>query len=405
MKQKIEKLLMNLFKDRLWLIVVSGMVLLLTFGFVYYAINYIKPGRQEVQITKKEFNNNKINTDLSETDEVESSASFEDYNAKLAVLKAKLPKAEWKLTERELSKEAYDAAMKKYYEDVEKMNTSAGYYYMMTGEMPTYSSGDIPMPERIEYFPYSMKGFLNGLYENQEIDSTDFDAKIAVLDKVEHFLSLSDKKGGDTLLVDKFQGVLSNSKDLSMEEIEAIEKLHNSITKTKLVFSLTKENSPAERQEELFNFYQSGANSELTAEVFEELTNLSKHLKEKSKIKDTAIILNVIGSAMNLDFSNIKGKEETSKDLEISCIQDFFFKDKFKYNAKDVSDKFSKHISLYQQKLEAANLERKAREILREENRSKALDWMYFGFFFTCFTTLIVLMIKMNSSLKTQKNN
>lgn len=405
MKQKIEKLLMNLFKDRLWLIVVSSMVLLLTFGAVYYAFNYIKPGRQEVQITKKEFNNNKINTDLSETDEVESSASFEDYNVKLGALKAKLPKAEWKLTERELSKKDYEKAMEKYQADVNSMNTSMGYYYMMTGEMPTYSSSDIPVPQRIEYFPYSMKGFLNSIHEAQEIDSTDFDAKIVVIEKIEHFLALSDKKGGDTLLVNKFKDVLTNSKDLSMAEITEIEKLHNSITKTKLVFSLTKENKPAERQEELFNFYQAGANLELTPEVFEELTNLSKHLKEKSKIKDTTVILSVVESAMNLDFSNVKEKNETTKELEISCINDFFFTDKFKYTEKDVTNKFGKHINLYQNKLEAANLERKAREILREENRSKAINWMYFGFFFTCFTTLIVLMIKMNNTLKTVKNN
>lgn len=405
MKKKIENFLMKLFKDKLWLTVVSAMVVVLAIGFVYYALNFTKPSRQEVQITKKEFKNNKINDDLSETDEVESSATFEDYNTKLNALKAKLPKAEWKLTQRELSEEEYKQAMKKYGEDVNRMNEAVTSYYMLTYELPSFSSSDIPRPQKLEVFPYSMKGFLDNLFQSQEIDSTDFDAKISVIDKVEHFLSLSDKKGGDTLLVKKFQGVLSNSKDLTMEEITAIEKLHNSITKTKLVFSLTKENSPQERQEELFSFYQTAANTEVTPEVFEELTKLTQHLKGPSKIKDTVVILNVLGAAMNLDFSSVKDKLETSKDLEIGCIEDYFFTDKFKFNEKDVLNNFYKHNNLYQRKLEAANLERRAREILREENRSKAKDWMYFGFFFTCLTILIVLMIKLNTTLNTQKNN
>jgi hypothetical protein len=368
-------------------------------------INYFEPTRQEIQITKKEFNKNEINKDLSETDEVVSSATFQDYNSKLSALKAKLPKAEWNLTERELSDAEYQKAMQEYNERVSSMQESIANYYMLTGDFPSYSTSDISVPQKLEQFPYSMKGFLDGLFEGQEIDSTDFDSKIAILEKVDHFLSLTDKVGGDTLLVEKFQGVLSNSKKLSLAEIEAVEKLHNSITKTKLIFSLTKENSPAERQTELFSFYQAAANSEFTPEVFEELTNLSKHLKEKSKMKDTTVILNVIGSVMNLDFSGLKEEGEISKDLEMSCVNDFFYSDKFKYTENDVADKFAKHSKLYEQKLEAANLEKKAREILREENRDKATDWMYFGFFFTCFTTLILLMIKMNSTLNTAKNN
>jgi hypothetical protein len=405
MKRKIEKLLDNLFKYGFWQIVVSAMVLVFLGAFIFYSLNYFNPSLEKIEITKKEFTKNLVNEDLSEKDLIQSSATSEDYNKKLSELKAKLPKAEWKLTQKELSEDEYEAAKIKYREEYKRIEEAVSLYYAFTGNRPPYSTSDIPYPQKVEKFPYSMKGFLEVIMDSQEIDSTDFDSKINVIEKVEHFLSLTDKKGGDTLLVKKFQDILKNSKDLTLDEIKSVEQLHNSITKTKLVFSLTQPNSPMERQTELFELYQAAANSKFTTPVFEKFSELVTHLKDKSKLKDTVTILQVVKAVMNLDFSSVKEKDDVSKDIELECVNDFFYSGKFEFTDEDVVDKFSKHSKLYGQKLEKADLEKRAREILREENRTKAMDWMYFGFFFTCFATLIVLMVKLNSTINKSKNN
>ena len=91
-----------------------------------------------------------------------------------------------------------------------------------------------------------------------------------------------------------FKDICSNSKNLTLEEITGVEKLHNSITKTKLVFSLTKENTTFERQEQLFKLYESAANEEITADRFELLDSLVLRLKKEKKFKYKVVILDVI---------------------------------------------------------------------------------------------------------------
>jgi hypothetical protein len=238
---------------------------------------------------------------------------------------------------------------------------------------------------------------MDDVYAGLDIDSTDFDSKIKAIEKIEHFYSLTDKKGGDTLLVDKFKTICSNSKNLTIEEIQGVEKLHKSITKTKLVFSLTKENSEFERQDQLFNLFEAAANSEITPERFELLDSIVLRLKNQKKIKDTIAILDVMNTVMKIDFSKYKAKGESADELEIECAKLFINDATIKYDEKDVVEKFEKYISLYDSKLAAANLEKKAREILRKENRSKAIDLMYFGFFFTCICVMIVQLIKQNN--------
>jgi len=102
-------------------------------------------------------------------------------------------------------------------------------------------------------------------------------------------------------------------------------------------------------------------------------------------------------TVMNLDFSKYKEKGESVDELEIECAKLFFNDPSIKFEEKDIIEKLNKYSSLYSTKIEAANLEKKAREILRKENRNKATDLMYFGFFFTCICVMIVQLIRQNN--------
>jgi hypothetical protein len=193
-------------------------------------------------------------------------------------------------------------------------------------------------------------------------------------------------------MVDKFKDVLSKSENLSLDEILAVEKLHKSIAKTPLIFSLTKLNTDAERQAELFKMFEAAANFDMSPQRFEQLDSIVKRLKIK-KIVDTVTVLNLLANVMNVDFSKYKSANEEGYNLESNCIDEFFKSGRFSYDEDNVISNFSKYIKLYSEKLEAANLEKKAREILRTENRESAFSWLLFGLYFLCFSVIIVLLV------------
>jgi hypothetical protein len=399
MKNKLTQLAKGIYNVKTWRWTVLVMIAVLISGAVYYAINFLETSRPHVTISKKELKKGKVNKDLTQTDEVESEATFEDFNAKYKALSRKIPKAEWKLTKRELTEGEYAVEYRKYEENVQSIAEMRG-SYLINGMTPPDYLNYPDAPTRVKMFPYSMKGFMDDILKGYDTDSTDFDTKIRIVEKMEHFMDMTDKKGLDTLLVDKFKSVLVNSKDLSIEEIKAVEKLHKSITKTPLVFSLTAPNSPQERQSELFNMYEAAANGEMTEARLAQLDALVKQLKTK-KVKDTVVVLNVLASAMKTDFTKYKEEGESADELEMQCIDDFFMSGKIDFTKDDVENKYNKYTDLFGKKLEAANLEKKAREVLRKENRKTAGDFVFNGLLFAFIGVIIVFLAKLNSTLKT----
>jgi hypothetical protein len=146
--------------------------------------------------------------------------------------------------------------------------------------------------------------------------------------------------------------------------------------------------------------YESAANNELTEERFVQLDELVNKLKT-NKIKDTIVVLNVLVSAMNTDFSKYKEKEESIDELEIQCINDFFMGGKIDFNEDNVEDNYKKYKELFSKKIKEANLEKKAREIQRSENRMLAWKWIFNSSLFFFIAIIIVLLAKINLKLKT----
>lgn len=399
MKNKLTQLAKGIYNVKTWRWTVLAMIIVLMSGAIYYSINFLESSRPHVTISKKELKKGKINKDLTQTDEVESEATFEEFSAKYKDLSRKIPKAEWKLTERALTDAEYKVEYDEYLAAKER-RSSLLYDYISYGMTPPdYLYSDPAEPSRVKTFPYSMKGFMDEILKAYDTDSTDFDTKIRIVEKIDHFLEMTDKKGTDTLLVNKFKSVLVNSKDLSLEEIKAVEKLHKSITKTPLVFSLTAPNSDQERQAELFRMYEAAANGVITEARFTQMDALVKQLKSK-KIKDTVVVLNVLASAMNTNFTKFKEEGESEDELEMQCIDDFFMSGKIDFTKDDVENKYNKYKDLFGKKLEAANLEKKAREILRKENRKNAGEWVFNGMLFAFIGVIIVFLAKLNARLK-----
>jgi len=390
MKDKLTNFMNTIYNISIWRWMVLAMLLIFIGGFLYFSINYFESGRPEVMITNVELKNGKINYDLTQTDESASSATFEDYNIKLNSLKAKMPYAEWDKLETKKIDPDYQQKYARYLQ--ERMSYFGEYAIE-------------PVEFEIISLPYSMKKFMNDIMLAQKIDSVDFEAKIVLLDKIDHLYSITDKISVDSILVDKFLGTLQASKNLTLQEMIEVEKLHKSITNISLLFRCHQTYSKQERQEEYFELYDHAANTDVTADRFEQLNRIVTKMKTELKIKDTVAILKAVSTAMNVNFSQYKYKNESVDKLELQCVEDFFFGDKIKFKAIDLQDKFTKYIQLFGQKIEAANFDKRAREILREENRNTAKDWMYFGFFFLLMTVMIVFLAKMNSTFKNIINN
>jgi len=330
MMQKVIKLFSYLFKDSTWRLFTVLMLIAFLYGGISYVMNSFDPSRSKFIVTSKEFRKNKINSDLKELDEVNSQASKEEYEKSFKAFKSKIPNAEWNKIEIKLTDSEFEQKNKEYRNQVDFMMSNGNY------DFP-------PAPVQTDNLPYSMKRFFRDLEDNLFIDSTDFDARLNLLEKVEHFYNLSDKKGSDTLMVDKFKDVLSKSENLSLDR-------------------------------------------------FEQLDSIVKRLKIK-KIVDTVTVLNLLTNLMNVDFSKYKSTNEEGYNLEANCIDEFFKSGRFSYDEENVISNFSKYIKLYSEKLEAANLEKKAREILRAENRESAFSWLLFGLYFLCFSVIIVLLV------------
>jgi hypothetical protein len=379
MKQKISTFFSYLLKDSTWRIFAILMLIAFVYGGISYIVNSFEPSRTDFIVTSKEFRKNKINSDLKELDEINSQVSKEEYEKSFKAFKSKIPSAEWNKIEIKLTDSEFEQKNKEYRNQVDFMMSNGNY--------------DFPAaPVQIDNLPYSMKRFFRDLEDKLFIDSTDFDARLNLLKKVEHFYNLSDKKGSDTLMVDKFKDILSKSSNLSLDEILAVEKLHKSIAKTPLIFSLTKLNCDSERQSELFEMFEAAANFDITPERFEQLDTIVKRLKVK-KVVDTVTVLNLLTKVMNVDFLKYKSSNEEGYNLESICIDEFFKSGRFSYDEDNVISNFSKYIQLYSDKLEASNLEKKAREILRTENRESAFSWLLFGLYFLCFSVIIVLLV------------
>lgn len=393
MKNKLSQLSSGFYNVKTWRWTVLSLLVIFLISACFYSLNFFESSRPRFTISKKELEKNKINKNLTENDETESDATFEDFNVKYKELSKKIPKGEWKLTERELSPVEYEWAKSKYYEQQRRIEYLSGFGI-------NASAFEIAYPSKIITFPYSMKGFMDNVYESLNIDSIDFDAKIEVFEKIEHFIKLTDKRGIDTILIDKFKSVLRNSKNLTLNELKEVEKLHRNVTKTKLVFSTSAPNSPEERQGELFKMYEAAANCDITENRFAQLNELTNHLKSK-KIIDTVVVLNVLVSAMNTDLSWFKEKGESVDELEIQLINDFFMGGKINFNKNDVEDKFKNFKLLFTKKTEEANLEKKAREVLHAENRKIAVKWILVSLLFTFIAVIIVFLAKLNQKLNT----
>ena len=400
MKNKLTQLAKGIYNVKTWRWTVLAMIAVLISGAVYYAFNFFETSRPYVTISKKELKKGKVNKDLAQSDEVENEATQADFDTKYKSLAKKIPNAEWKMTQRELTEAEYAVEYDKYLQAKDSRMNLLVDYMMYNATPPDFLLSDPGEPTRIKTFPYSMKGFMDAILKGYDTDTTDFDAQITVVDKIDHFIAMTDKKGLDTLLVDKFKSVLVNSKDLSIEEMMAVEKLHKSITKTPLVFSLTAPNSVQERQSELFKMYEAAANGELNEARFTQLDALVAHLKTK-KIKDTVVVLNVLVSAMKTDFTKYQEDDESMDELQMQCIDDFFMSGKIDFTKDDIVSKYEKYSDLFGKKLEAANLEKKAREILRKENRKCAGEWVFNGLLFSFIGVIIVFLAKFNSRLKT----
>ena len=379
--QKITDVVNYFFKRSTWAVISIFASVLLISGLLMYFYNFFKPSQQQVVITAQEFRNNKVDETLSNK-EFKSGASFEKYDEKLQKLKVFFPKAEWNKTEIVMSDADYKAAQEDY--DVEYKK----YYNSYSYPRPT-------SPVRVTPIPYSMKGFMDEVVKGYAIDSIDFDKKIEIVDKMEFLVSLTNKINLDTLFHEDFKNLLKNSKNITLKEMESSYELHQKLTNTKIVYGVKE--APFERRHILFNFFDESANNELSDKRFETAKQLIDYAKETVKVSDTVVLANIAKKSFNLNLAYLKEAKTTGDAMEREALNKFMTENNtFNLKADELEDQLNSYLTLFTKKTEMAHVEFLARKLLREENKGKALNWVYYGLLFFSLAVLIVVTIRNN---------
>ena len=163
MKNKLTQLAKGIYNVKTWRWTVLAMIAVLISGAVYYAFNFFETSRPHVTISKKELKKGKVNKDLAQSDEVENEATQADFDTKYKSLAKKIPNAEWKMTQRELTEAEYAVEYDKYLQAKDSRMNLLVDYMIYNATPPDFLLSDPGEPTRIKTFPYSMKGFMDAI--------------------------------------------------------------------------------------------------------------------------------------------------------------------------------------------------------------------------------------------------
>lgn len=326
---------------------------LLFLGFLAYAIvlylwNATPTFRNEVTISKIEFDRNRIDTDFDINNDIEKS-TLADYNKALDSLKKAMPKSEWLNLGDSVMRTEYE------YQEREMYNPYWGEYYTDYIKVPyTYK-----VFERNED---AIPNILDDVYGARAIDSAQFLEKIKVLRMTKELISLSDKNEATMLLKNYFKGFLEYPGLLDYHKIKDIAKLYEKVGKRPRFKDPSQDNDD---WDEFSSYMRICREDSITNERFQLAENAILKLKSKVNFKEKEQVHSVAKITLG---SNLKN-EDLSKSIE-----DFFGNKDFKITEKNASEVYGKYHYLFVKKTILADQILDGKKFEKSMNRS---DYYY----------------------------
>ncbi len=335
----IEEKILFRFGKRSWQIISIIAIGTLLYAISLYIWNAVPSSREEVKISKMEFDKNEIDTDFDESNNVDACAK-EDYKKVLDSLKRAMPNAEWKNlgdsveVDRYRWEEVYDP------------------YW------------DFTYPQQIEYTeleyrrnPQAIPNILDDIFEYKGIDSTQFCQRIKVLRMLIELNKYTSQDQGTNFLQSYHRNTLIYNGYLSLSNIKDVVSIFEKVEGRKPRFKdLYEEKDDLNQFSRYIDYFK---NDSITKSRIETVTETLKKIKGKGVIKTAAFKHNIAEKILESSL--------TDADITAAC-DDFFTSTAFKYTDKSAVGIFFKYHRLYVRKV------RLAEDLLAEETFEKEMN-------------------------------
>ena len=335
----IEEKFLFRFGKRSWQVLSILATGTLIYAITLYFWNALPSSREEVKISKMEFDKNEIDTDFDESNNVDACAK-EDYKKVLDSLKRAMPNAEWKKLGDSVEVERYR------WEEV--YDPYWGFTY----------------PQQVEYTemdyrrnPEAIPNILDDIFEYKGIDSTQFCQRINVLRMLIELNKLTSQDKGTKFLQSYYRNTLIYNGHLSLSNIKSAVLIFEKVEGHKPRFKeLYDEKDDVNQFSRYIDYFR---NDSITNARVETVMETLKNIKGKGIIKKAAVKHSIA--------QKILGSGLIDSDIDAAC-NDFFSSTDFKYTDKSAIGIFYKYHRLYARKV------RLAEELLAEEQFEKEMN-------------------------------
>jgi|GEM_PF-746011 hypothetical protein len=356
---------------------------LIFLGFLVYAIvlylwNTTPSFREDVSISKIEFDRNRIDRDFDISNDIEQS-TLADYNKALDSLKKAMPESEWIKLGDSITKTEYE------YQERQMYNPWYGGYYTDYVRVPyTYRV----FQKNREAVP----NILEDIYEEKAIDSAQYTDKIKVLRMAQVLISFSDKKEATTLLRDYFKGFLVYTGELDHNKVKSIAKLYEKADRRPKFKNPYGENDDWDQ----FSAYlRVGREDSLTEERFKITENTVSKLKSKAKFKEKDQVHAVARITL--------GSDLTDEDLT-TATEEFFSSKDFKITDKNAREVYGKYHYLFLEKAQLADQMLEEKQLEKEINRSSYYYEARVAFLAIIMIAAVLILFSIRSIIKNKQN-
>ena len=370
----IEEKILFRFGKRSWQVVSILAIGTLMYSLSLYLWNAVPSSREEVKISKMEFDKNEIDTDFDESNNVDGCAKS-DYQKVLDSLKRAMPNAEWKKLgdSVEVNRYRWEEVYDPYWEF-------------------TY-------PQQIEYTvteyrrnPQAIPNILDDIFEYKGIDSTQFCQRIDVLRMLIELNKYTNKEQGTNILQSYHRNTVIYNGYLKLSNIKEIVSIFEKIEGHKPRFKAL-----YDEKDDLYQFSQYVdyfRNDSIAHARIESVEETLKKIKGKGIIK-TADVKHRIAE-------KILGSNLKDEDIKTAC-DDFFSSSEFKYTDKSAVGIFYKYHRLYARKVRLAEQLLADEQFEKEMNREHYYELGILSFASVLSIATILLLFSIRGILK-EKN-
>jgi hypothetical protein len=361
---------------RSWQVISLIFFLILSYTIVQYLWNLRPSSREEVSISKIEFDRSRIDYDFDITNDIDK-ATLADYNKVLKGLKGAMPYAEWEDLGDSVAKsdfsyvpyEAYDPYWGFSYTDYRRIETKYKVFEKNRDAIPN---------------------ILEDIYEAKGIDSLQYSEKIKVLNLAKALIAYSSKKNSTNLLRDYFKSYLIYAGQLTPQAVKDLAATFKKVDRKPYLHDPYGENDDWSE----FSYYLSiGQGDSLTQERFEIANNALAKLKNKVKFKEKEQAHYVARIVLGSYLSNEDLKKAT---------EEFFASKDYKLTEKNAGEIFGKYMGLFSEKVNLAEGLLAEEKAEKESNRSEYYQEGRYAFVAIILIAAILILFSIRQIIKSR---